>query len=149
MVGLLDIAPSTEDVTINGGQSLEVKGIPLSVFVNLVRRFPHLYQAMAGKSLDIDSILSLGEDVVNALIAAATGHAGNIDVEAKAALLPLGTQVDIIGAALRTTLPQGVDPFLQSLENLAAVLDGGIGKRQDTISQQASNILSKQGTPQK
>lgn len=69
MVGLLDIAPVAEKVTVRGRQ-LHVYGVSAKGLAYLIGRFPEIRQMMVGKSVDASRLLAIGGDAVEAIIAA-------------------------------------------------------------------------------
>jgi hypothetical protein len=121
MVGLLDLAPVVEKVTI-GDAYIEVPGISATGIALLLLRFPQLgAMAIDEESLKTGNLLALGEEIVGAIGAAGCGYPNNKEAEAKFASLGVGVQVDILDAIIRMTMPEGFGPFVEKLKNLAAV----------------------------
>ncbi|RUW73686.1 hypothetical protein, partial [Mesorhizobium sp. M2A.F.Ca.ET.067.02.1.1] len=100
MVGLLDIAPLTEKVSV-GGKSLVVYGVSASGLVSLIARFPEIRMLMNGKEVDVGSLMTIGGDAIAAIIAAGIGLPGDEKQEAAAARLPLEIQADILAAIIK------------------------------------------------
>lgn len=123
MVGLLDIAPVAEKVTVRGRQ-LPVYGVSAKGLAYLIGRFPEIRQMMVGKSIDASRLLAIGGDAVEAIIAAGLGFPGDEDQERAAGTLALEEQADILSAILRLTLPNGIGPFAQQLAALGGILNG-------------------------
>jgi hypothetical protein len=115
MVGLLDIAPSSRTVTVNGAE-LEVKGVSAGGVAYLLQKFPELRALLAGRDdVDANSLISRVPDAIAAIIASGCGYPGSADAEAKAAELPAEAQMDILAAIVELTMPKGVGPFLEKL----------------------------------
>ena len=72
MVGLVDIAPATERVTVRG-QEVEVFGVSAAGVAQLLARFPDLRKLFSGREVGADEIMDVGGDLVAAIIAAGTG----------------------------------------------------------------------------
>jgi hypothetical protein len=121
MVGLLDIAPAGQTVTIRGS-AVDVTGISARGLVMLMTRFPDLYALLDGQSLDPAAIVKFGGDVVAAILAAGTGKPGDLDAEKVADQLSIDEQLILIAAILKETLPNGVDPFVEKLQAVGASL---------------------------
>lgn len=121
MAGLLDIAPSSEQVTVRG-VTVDVTGVSVSGIAILIGRFPELRTLLSGGELDLDKLMALGGDIVNAIIAAGTGAPGNRDAEKVAGSLGLEDQAALLTAILNQTMPSGIGPFVKRLESLGDVL---------------------------
>lgn len=121
MVGLLDIVPAVETVTI-GGQAVEVRGVSATGVANLLGRFAEIRALLAGRIMDADKLLATGGPVVAAIIAAGCGYPGNPEAEQLAERLPISDQADLLAAILRLTLPQGVGPFVEKLSGMGGLL---------------------------
>jgi hypothetical protein len=116
MAGLLDIAPLVEEVDIRGTK-IDVGGISASGVADLLSRFPELQNL---KELATDRLISMGGEVVQAVIAAGCGKPGDEAQEAAAGNLSLGDQAELLNAILRISLPNGLAPILR----LGAILNG-------------------------
>lgn len=123
MVGLLDIAPLTEKVTVSGKQ-IEVFGVSAVGIASLITEFPEIKKLMSGKEVDVSSLLAMSGSAIAAIIAAGVGHPGEEAYQAAASRLPLEAQTDILGAIIKVTLPNGIGPFFEKLTALLAVKDG-------------------------
>lgn len=132
MVGLIDIAPRTEKVEVDGF-TLDVRGISAAGVAHILARFPDIRKMMTGYEIEADRLFEMGGEAVAAIIAAGCGYPGNADAEAKAAELSVDAQAEILEAVLRLTLPKGIGPFVARLNALGAGL-GGSAKAQDTKS---------------
>lgn len=117
MVGLLDIAPVGEPVTIRGA-SYPVRGLSVGDIAVLLTRFPALKQLLGGQSIDFAAIAAMSGEAVTAIIAAGLGHSGEADYEAALANLTLDEQAEVFAVILRLTMPGGVVPFVGTLEKL-------------------------------
>jgi hypothetical protein len=117
MVGLIDIAPLTKTVTIRD-VAVEVSGVSVRGIAQLLARFPELRALMAGREVAIENLLSLGGEVVAAIIAAGTGVPGDAAAERAADRLSLDEQADLLVAILELTMPRGFGPFVEKLSRL-------------------------------
>ena len=114
---LLDIAPATETVA-----GLTVTGVSLRSVAGLMVRFSVLAELFGGGPVEANKMLAAAPDAVSAVIAAAIGRAGDDAAEKKIDDLPLGTQADLLDAAIRLTFPRGIGPFRDRLVQLASSL---------------------------
>lgn len=121
MVGLIDIAPSAETVSIRG-QDVDVYGVSAEGVARLFSRFPELRKVFSGREVPVEEIIGMGGDIVSAIIAAGTGASGNAEAEEVARKLSIDEQVDLLSAILRVTLPKGVRPFVEKLMGMGATL---------------------------
>lgn len=132
MVGLLDIAPITRRVSVNG-QDIEVRGLSAKGIAYLIGRFPEvraLFDGRAQVDFTPERLLELVPDAIAAIIASSAGEIGNKDAEAVAEGLPAQTQLELLSAIIDLTLPQGAGPFVASLEKLMGGLaDSGKAPR--------------------
>lgn len=122
MVGLVDIAPAVERVTIRG-EAVEVFGVSAGGVASLLARFPDLRRMFSGRDVPVDQLLAMGGEIVNAIIAAGTGAPGDEAAEAAAGRLSIDEQADLLAAIARATLPKGVGPFVEKL----TALGGAVG----------------------
>jgi hypothetical protein len=121
MVGLIDIAPRTETVLVQG-TPVPVHGISAKGLAHLLGRFPELRKLMTGQEVEIEQLMAMGGDAVAAIIAAGCGYPGDQHAEDVAASLTLEAQVDLLGAVLRLTLPGGFGPFVEKLTALGGLI---------------------------
>jgi len=130
MPGLVDIAPLHEVVDIRG-TPVTVTGVPADGIARLLMRFPELRKALAGGNLEIDAqqLIDMGGEIVSAVIAAGTeNEAPQEEVEeAIRKNTALEEQVKLLAAVIRVTLPNGVGPFVESLEDLSGVVEAAGG----------------------
>jgi hypothetical protein len=120
VASLLDIAAGCSETVAVGGEQITVRGLGIKELAVLFRRFPALGAALTGqKSDEAVDLWALGPDFVAAVIAASTGAAGDPAHEAAAGRLPAPVQVELFGAAVRQTLPEGLESFLERLADLA------------------------------
>ena len=111
------------------GHDVPVSGISVAGLAVLMARFRQVSDYLTGRPVDLDAatLLSLGPDVVAAIIACGTGgvrltpQGAYIDAaeEQAAAALPLEAQVDLLEAILSRTFPRGVPDFLARITRLA------------------------------
>ena len=114
---LLDIAPATETVA-----GLTVTGVSLRSVAGLMVRFSVLADLFGGGTVEVSKMLAVAPDAVSAVIAAAIGRPGDQAAEKKIDDMPLGTQADLLDAAIRLTFPRGIGPFRDRLVQLASSL---------------------------
>lgn len=126
MVGLLDIAPLTKTVTIRD-QPIEVTGVSAKGLAQLLLRFPELRALISGREVGLDQLLSLGGDIIAAIIAAGCGQAGDAQAEAAAGRLGLDDQAELLAAIMTLTMPQGLGPFVDRLARMGLKPTGGGG----------------------
>lgn len=122
MIGLIDMAPSTDTVEVRG-TSVAVHGVSASGLAVLLGRFPDLRKLMTGLEVETAQLMAIGGDAVAAIIAAGCGYPGDEKAETVAAKLSLDAQADFLGAILRLTLPRGLGPFVGKLTALGGILD--------------------------
>jgi enoyl-CoA hydratase/carnithine racemase len=122
MVGLIDIAPSVEAITVQG-TSVAVHGISAKGVAHLLARFPELRMLMTGQQVQAEQLMAMGGDAVAAIIAAGCGYPADERAEAVAERLSIDAQADLLGAILRLTLPAGLGPFVEKLTALGGILD--------------------------
>jgi hypothetical protein len=125
MVGLLDIAPLTETVTIRD-QPIEITGVSAKGVAQLLLRFPELRALISGRNVGLDQLLALGGDIIAAIIAVGCNQAGDSQAEAAAGRLGLDDQAELLTAIMTLTMPQGLGPFVDKLSRmgLKPVADG-------------------------
>ena len=122
MVGLIDLAPSAETVSVQD-KTVTVHGVSAKGLAYLLGRFPDLRRLMTGQDVGVDQLLASGGEAVAAIIAAGCAAPGEERAEAVAGNLPIDVQVDLLVAILRLTLPRGIGPFVAKLTSLASILD--------------------------
>ena len=146
MANLLDVAPSAELVDVRGTQ-VEVTGISALGLAHLLARFPELQNLLAGQGSDLSpsDVIELGIKVVSAIIAAGCGMTGSEEAEGIAAELPLETQVDILAAIQRQTMPSGIGPFVAKLQAMGLVVEDS--ETQQHGSSQSPNGLTDMSHP--
>jgi len=126
MVGLLDIAPLTKSVTVNG-KDIEVFGVSAKGVASLFASFPQFRDMFISGKIDTQALVESAPDVVAAIIACSTGTPGNKKAEQRAALLPLEAQLDLLDATVALTMPNGAGPFAKRLTGLLNSMQSGTG----------------------
>jgi hypothetical protein len=130
MVGLIDIAPRAEIVQVQV-RAFRCTASRQSGLAHLLGRFPELRKLMTGQEVEIEQLMAMGGDAVAAIIAAGCGYPGDQAAEDIAARLTIETQVDLLSAILRLTLPGGFGPFVEKLNALGGLIQpaapGGTG----------------------
>jgi hypothetical protein len=120
MVGLLDLAPlglPSEQVAVRGLQ-VDVFAIPSIDIARILKRFPVLRMAMAGKNVSPDELVETGADVVAAIIAAGTGDTDKAKSEEMAASLTPDEQGRLIEKIVTLTLPNVAGPLVAKVKGL-------------------------------
>jgi hypothetical protein len=132
MVGLIDIAPLTKTVTIRD-VAVDVSGVSARGIAQLLARFPELRALVTGRDVEIDKLLSLGGDVIAAIIAAGTGAPGDEVSEQAVDKLSIDEQADLLVAIIELTMPRGLGPFVEKLSRLG-LASGGVSAMPATRS---------------
>jgi hypothetical protein len=139
MVGLLDVAPSTEFVMVRGTK-VAIPGVSVSGIAHLIRRFPEVRKMFGGATKpgtdetefaftgDVDQILALAPDVVAAVIACGCGNVGDPQAEAIAAGMSADEQLRIIEKIVAVTMPGGARPFVERLTAIMQTAAADSGK---------------------
>lgn len=122
MSALADLAGVGVQVTVRG-RAVTVTGLSARALVALLRRFPALADAIAGKGIDLNRLADLGPDVLAAVIAAGTGSVGDAAAEAAADTLPVADQLALVEAIASETFGGDAEGFLRRLESLAGGLE--------------------------
>lgn len=118
MATLFDIAIATRKVAV-GPVEIDVYGVSASTIVSILGRFPGIVDAYQKGSTDlIEILLQHGGEAMTAAVAAACGYPGDARAEKQAALLPADTQMTIVMEAIKITMPDGLDPFVNKLTAL-------------------------------
>lgn len=139
MPGLLDIAPSSKTVPIQG-VDVAVHGVSAEGIAYMLERFPVVRELMAGRDVNLDAsaLFKLAPQAVASIIAAGCGYPNNPEAEAKAAQLGAEDQLTLLDAIVKLTMPNGVGPFadklMAMLEGMANIKPGGFGKAPDMKS---------------
>lgn len=137
MTSLLDVVPQAIIVNV-GDTKLPVQGITMKGVAFLLNNYPEVKKLLDGDSASftVERLFQIAPQAVAAIIADATGHAGEAKHIEAAAKLGIGHQVAIVAAAVKATMPDGVGPFLEDVKSLRAVLGNVVGTTdQDTNSQ--------------
>jgi hypothetical protein len=145
-LGLLDIAPSYEDVPV-ADHMLRVYGITSEDVIALFQRFPESRNWFGGGKIDIKALAATAPDGIKAVIAAACRECGNPKAEERAGQFSVEEQLDILEAIGRLTFRSGFGPFVSRLAALARLaVSENSGKAPATISPPASNNSSDADT---
>ncbi len=139
MVGLIDIAPSTRTVPVDG-QDVPVYGVSAHGIAYLLSRFPELGDIVAQRETDIDpsTLMRIVPDAITSIIAAGTGYPGNQQAEEVAGRLGADLQLDFLKVIIELTMPKGVHPFLEKFSATMQALDVSV-KVQGTPSPSPSS----------
>jgi hypothetical protein len=116
MPSLTDIAPAVETVTI-GGVGIEVRGVGIDAIAAVLSASPELAALLrpGAAGLDATRLLVEAPTAMYALMAAATGGAGNAEQIEAARRLTFGAQVDLLDAIIRLSMPGGLLPLVARL----------------------------------
>jgi hypothetical protein len=107
----------SEDVPI-GDDFLTVYGISARDGLRILQQFPQV-ATMVDKGFNLGSFLAVAPDAVAAIIATATGCAGDEKSEENAGRLGIETQFNILEAIGRLTFTNGFAPFVARIMALA------------------------------
>ncbi len=121
MSSLLDIACVSESVALPKGQ-VSVYGVSAEGIAYLFQKFPEFRALITGREVTSDALIKLAPGAVAAIITCAIGEPGDEADEKMAARLPLECQMDILEAAIRLTMPNGLTPFVERLARMASML---------------------------
>lgn len=148
-LSLLDIAPLHERVRIGEGQELGVHGLSVDVIVRLFQRFPDVRGWMSGTGVKMQNLLTVGPEVVAAVIAYATTRRDQQDrleeAEVEAAELPVEIQLEILEAVGRLTFRNGFAPFASKV---VALMNGvAAGNQSGNPTAMTSPRASKPSSP--
>jgi hypothetical protein len=137
-LSLRDVGGLYEEVPV-GDSFIKVKGIGARTALDIINRFPEtMVKALQKGDLNVSLLFKTAPEVINALIAAATGKPGDPDAEADAAEVPLEVQMDILEATAKLTFRSGFGPFVARIKALAGGLNSGsFGAELATKSPQA------------
>jgi len=135
MPGLLDIAASTESVTV-GGVSVPVHGISAKGIAYLIGRFPAVRAMFAEKKMAFnpEELMRLVPDALAAIIACGCGNVNDPAAEEIASNLPAETQAEFLDKIVTLTMPKGVGPFVDRLASLAGQIGDGVMSTPDMAS---------------
>jgi hypothetical protein len=156
MVGLIDIAPAVETVTVRG-TPVPVFGVSAAGIAYLLRKYPEIRMLLSGKMPETERLFDLGGGVVAAVIAAGTGAPGSEEHEAVAMSLSINDQITLVEAIMRVTMPEGFGPFAARLQAIgdrvglaASATEPGTksGKQSKRSSPQGMDTSKHGATPQ-
>lgn len=117
MPGLSDIARSFRTVKV-GNTDVEVPGISAEGIAYLFHRFPIIKDLIGGKpNLEAEDLIKIAPEALAAIIAVGTGSMKPED-EAVAAKLGAESQLALLEAIVKETMPGGVGPFVEKLSAL-------------------------------
>lgn len=128
MTSVLDIVRIHEEVEV-GGQTVKVYGLSTRAIADLLQKFPDLQLLVAGRSeLDAKGLMAIAPDAVSSILAAALGEGDNPETIALCDQLPMYSQMSIMEAVIKLTMPGGINPFVQKLTALMGGVSGEPGK---------------------
>ena len=135
--GLLDLGPLAETITVRG-KPLEVFGISVDGLCYLIKNFPEFKMVMQQKTSEItpEKLFETGPRIAAMIIAIGLTDASRYDdlkgwerhiiLQAKKVkALGIMDQLNLLAAIFKLTLPDGVGPFVLSLNSLTATIRGG------------------------
>ncbi len=121
MSSLLDIACVSESIALPKGQ-VDVYGVSAKGIAFLFAKFPEFRALITGRPVEAVDMIKLAPGAVAAIITCAIGSPGDEKTEMMAERLPLECQLDILEAAIRLTMPNGLTPFADRLVRMAGLL---------------------------
>jgi hypothetical protein len=123
MPGLMDVVPARTVVYVNGAP-VELRGISISNIVTLFGRFPELQQAiLMQQSPTVEEIVAMAPRALSSMIAAGAGGLGDPAQEKRADELDASTQLAMLTAIIKLTMPDGIGPFVERLTALAGTFN--------------------------
>jgi hypothetical protein len=117
MATLADLAPISETVAVRGAE-VEVYPLSLATIGSLVFRFPALSSIFDGGDV-VETLLSAGDEVVCAVIDAATGSPKGSAARLRLSAVEQGA---IVLAAVEMTLPEQESELVGFLNRLAGLM---------------------------
>lgn len=138
MVGLLDIAPATESVSVSG-VPIAVFGVSVKALVDIVTAYPNVRAAFSNDAYEVGNLVREAPEAIADVIASAVGHPGDKQYVEAAAKLSVEDQLTILDAAMRLTLPSGMPSFLERLQRLSS----GIATAEERVPDKTSQKPSK------
>ncbi len=121
MSSLLDIACVSESIALPKGH-VDVYGVSAKGIAFLFAKFPEFRALITGQPVEAVDLIKLAPGAVSAIITCAIGSPGDEKTEMMAERLPLECQLDILEAAIRLTMPNGLTPFADRLVKMASLL---------------------------
>jgi hypothetical protein len=122
MADLLDIAPSTSvEVVKIDGKRIIVHGLHGDAIASIVSRFPELGLLLAGGNNIGPRLIERFGGAIGPIIAAGCGHLGDEKYEQHAGTLLVEHQLELVGAIIALTFPNGMTSFV---ETVTALLSG-------------------------
>lgn len=141
MVGLLDIATGGGASVVIRGEDYPVRGLSAAAIVQVLRQYPELVQLFGAGEADFLTVATRSEEAINTILALGLNVAGQADYEAGIARLALDEKAEVFAVILKETLPNGVVPFVKTLEKLMSLAgetsDARAGKVPSTKSQKS------------
>jgi len=121
---IFDLAPARGSVRVDG-LDIGIVGLGTKEILELASRFPAIAQIITGR-LQLEELYRSAPGAIAALIAAGTGNHDQAAEEA-ASGLPFGSQMALLSAIVKLTMPLGYGPFV---EQMGAIL--GVGASEPT-----------------
>lgn len=142
MVGLMDAVPLSTVVQVNG-KPVDCYGLTLENLAYLFMRFPELKDAVDGdfKKITVKRIFEVAPQTIMAIISCGTGTPKDEKAEKHAAKFPIETQYDLLKAIIGMTMPGGVDPFWERVNEVRALVIGftqGLEERKAALASNSS-----------
>lgn len=123
ITALFGAAPKAMGTVEVGGHAVEISPVSLASLVRILRRYPAAVKVLFGGGDVAETLVGCGPEMIAALLAAATGHEGEPEVERRIADLPEEWQADLLAEAVRLTLPDGrLDAFLARLARVGEAM---------------------------
>lgn len=140
MVGLLDIAPAAEIVSVRG-KEIPVNGLSLTDIRDLMAAFPNAAGLFSG-GVNAGSLMAAAPDFVAAAICLAIGMKGTAEEREAVKKMAAGDQVKLLNAVITLSAPDGVGPFVDLIASLASGAEA-LGDQTEKVSAMSSRQRSR------
>jgi hypothetical protein len=140
MIGLLDIAPVAETVSIRG-KDVSVNGLSLTDIRDLLVAFPSAASLFAN-GVNAGTLMASAPDLVASAICLAIGLEGKAEELQAVKKLPAGDQVKLLNVVIRLSAPDGIGPFVELIANLASGAET-LGDQSDKVRDTTSRLRSR------
>lgn len=149
-LSLADIGPIYEDVPLSDEKSLRVFGVSAKGLFAIFQRFPQVGEWFKGGKFDPKDLIAQVPDAIAGVIAAGCGFPGDGEMEKRAEMIAVDSQLDIVEAIFRLTFKSGFGPFVTRIVALSAQADSlNYGRGLVTTSPKVSPTASPPDTTAK
>lgn len=123
IIGLKDLVRRSVDVPTEHG-TLRVYALSAKSIAHLLAEFPIARKLLSGKATDgdfsLEKLVELAPGLVAALIAAGVDAVEDPETRELAGNLDVGTQVALLAGVVEASLPNGLTPFMETINKLMA-----------------------------